>query len=48
LSVSGLQTLIDASGNTDAVDLTLEVQVEDPAGFFETYATTIKAVEDLL
>lgn len=45
LSVSGLQTLLDASSD-DSVDLQLEAEIND--GNTETYATTIKAAEDLL
>jgi hypothetical protein len=47
LSVAGLQTLLDASGTTDAVDLKLEVEIGDSTGI-ETYETTVRVIEDLL
>ena len=48
LSVSGLQTLLDASGTTDAVDVTLEVSVSDTGSVVDTYSATVRAVEDLI
>jgi hypothetical protein len=47
LSVAGLQTLLDAETD-DAVELVLEVEVNDTGGIKETYSTKVTAVEDLI
>jgi hypothetical protein len=46
LSVSGLQTILDAETDDEA-ELTLEVSVSDTGSVIETYSTKVNVVEDL-